>query len=158
MKQEMYTFDNISGCYKIKKEKEYLLRVYPNSKAGFPSPGEDYIEGELDLNDLIDNPLKTYISKISGDSMVRFGIMDKSIVLVDTSKDPLPGDIVLASVNWELTVKQFMTDKKGRVSLRSGNPKFKKIKIHEWMDFEIKGVIDVWVTKADRKTLQRVGR
>jgi len=78
--------------------------VLHNAPAGFPSPADDYIENTLDLNEyLIDNPVATFMMRVSGNSMLGAGINDKDVIIVDRSKEALPGKIVVAVLDGELT-------------------------------------------------------
>src|SRR5690606_22581593 len=73
---------------------------------GFPSPAQDYIEDRLDLNRLaVRHPSATYFVKVSGDSMIGAGIGDGDLLVVDRSLDAGHGDIVVAAVAGEFTVK-----------------------------------------------------
>ena len=75
--------------------------------AGFPSPAQDYVEQTLDLNELcIKRPAATYFVRVEGDSMIEAGIHPDDILVVDRSVRPQHGDIVIAQVNGEFTVKE----------------------------------------------------
>ena len=75
--------------------------------AGFPSPAQDYVEQTLDLNELcIQRPAATYFVRVEGDSMIEAGIYPNDILVVDRSVTPLSGDIVIAQVDGEFTVKE----------------------------------------------------
>ncbi|MCX8957829.1 translesion error-prone DNA polymerase V autoproteolytic subunit [Erwinia psidii] len=81
----------------------YLERV----PCGFPSPAQDYVEDALDLNKLvIKHPGATYFVRVSGDSMIGAGISDGDLLVVDRSLSAEHGDIVVASVAGEFTVKE----------------------------------------------------
>ena len=74
--------------------------------AGFPSPAEQYLEPPLDLNELlVKRPAATFFVRVEGDSMIGAGIRDKDLLVVDRSLTPANGDIVIASVDGEFTVK-----------------------------------------------------
>ena len=74
--------------------------------AGFPSPAEQYLEPPLDLNELlVKRPAATFFVKVEGDSMINAGIHDKDLLVVDRSLTPANGDIIIASVDGEFTVK-----------------------------------------------------
>ncbi len=74
--------------------------------AGFPSPAEQYVEPPLDLNELlVKRPAATYFVRVAGDSMVGAGIQDGDLLVVDRSLRPADGDIIVASVDGEFTVK-----------------------------------------------------
>ncbi|CAK9887152.1 MAG: Protein UmuD (plasmid) [Candidatus Erwinia impunctatus] len=91
--------------------------------AGFPSPAQDYVEAELDLNDYcIRHPSATYFLRASGHSMNDAGMKDGDLLVVDKSLTPEHGDIVIASVDGEFTVKQLQT--RPRLALRPMNASF----------------------------------
>ncbi|WES66503.1 translesion error-prone DNA polymerase V autoproteolytic subunit [Superficieibacter sp. HKU1] len=76
-------------------------------QCGFPSPAQDYVEQRIDLNELmIHHPSATYFVRASGDSMIEGGISDGDLLIVDSSRTAEHGDIVIASVEGEFTVKQ----------------------------------------------------
>ena len=81
--------------------------------AGFPSPAEQYLEPPLDLNELlVKRPAATFFVRVEGDSMIGAGIRDKDLLVVDRSLTPANGDIIIASVNGEFTVKTYRTGMK----------------------------------------------
>lgn len=76
-------------------------------QCGFPSPAADYVEQRIDLNELlIAHPSATYFVKASGDSMIEGGISDGDLLVVDSSRTAGHGDIVIAAVEGEFTVKR----------------------------------------------------
>jgi len=84
----------------------FLERV----SCGFPSPAQDYIEDSLDLNKLVvKHPSATYFVRVSGDSMIGAGISDGDLLVVDRSLSAEHGDIVVAAVAGEFTVKELHT-------------------------------------------------
>ena len=75
--------------------------------AGFPSPAQDYVEQTLDLNELcIKRPAATFFVRVEGESMIDAGIFHNDILVVDRSVKPQHGDIVVAQVDSEFTVKE----------------------------------------------------
>ncbi|HGU5938120.1 TPA: translesion error-prone DNA polymerase V autoproteolytic subunit, partial [Yersinia enterocolitica] len=75
--------------------------------AGFPSPAADYVERPLDLNELcIAHPAATYFVRVSGNSMTGAGIYDGSLLVVDRSITAKHGDIIIAAIGGEFTVKK----------------------------------------------------
>ena len=110
--------------------------------AGFPSPADDYIENNLSLSELlIRNHLSTFLMKTSGDSMMDVGINDGDILVVDRSIEPKNRDIVIAILEGNLTVKRILFKTNGLVVLKSENTACKDIKIPEFADLEIWGVV-----------------
>jgi DNA polymerase V len=74
--------------------------------AGFPNPADDFADGVLDLNDLITHPSATFIVRVSGDSMCGAGIHNGDLLIVDRSLEPRAGNIVIAVVHGDMTVKR----------------------------------------------------
>lgn len=73
----------------------------------FPSPAQDYVEKRIDLNDLlVRHPSATYFVKSSGDSMMGAGIGEGDLLIVDSARKPAHGDIVIAAIEGEFTVKR----------------------------------------------------
>lgn len=80
----------------------YLSRV----ECGFPSPADDFIEGVLDLNDLlITDEIATYFVRASGSSMTGVGIFDGDLLVVSRAKEAGSGDVVIAALGGDMTVK-----------------------------------------------------
>ena len=74
--------------------------------AVFPSPAEQYLEPQLDLNELlVKRPAATYFVRVQGDSMTGRGIHDGDLLVVDRSLDPRDGDVVIAAIDGDFTVK-----------------------------------------------------
>ena len=109
--------------------------------AGFPSPADDYLEGNLDLNKyLIKHPVATYFVRVTGDSMIGAGIHSGDILIVDRSLEPSNRKVVIAVVDGELTVKRLIR-KNGKVILMPENDKYKPIEIKDETNLEIWGVV-----------------
>ena len=125
------------------------LQIAPSIKAGFPSPAEDYQHDRLEFNrDLISNPEATFYGRVDGDSMTEAGINNGDIAVIDRSIQASDGDIVVAYVNEEFTIKYLdLTHKEeGYIELRPANPKYKPIRINSDDNFEVWGVV-VWTIK-----------
>ncbi len=109
--------------------------------AGFPSPADDHLEAELDLNDyLIDHPAETFFVRAKGDSMQQAGIFDKDLLIVDRALTPKDNDIVIAAVGGELTVKRLCI-RLGQPWLLPANPAYEPIPIKEGSELYVWGVV-----------------
>ena len=76
--------------------------------AGFPSPADDFLEFDLSLDKkLIKHPSATFFVRVNGTSMVNAKIFDGSILLIDRAEKIKNGDIVLAVVDGDFTVKRY---------------------------------------------------
>jgi DNA polymerase V len=128
------------------------LPVHPSPvAAGFPSPAEDYIEGKLDLNEhLIRKPAATFFMRATGQSMVGAGVFPGDLLVVDRSINPQPGDIVIAAVDGELTVK-ILARASANWSLQSASPDYPAIELHEGREFSIWGVVTSTIRQFTRR-------
>jgi DNA polymerase V len=115
--------------------------------AGFPSPADDYIEGMLSLDeDLIQHKSATFFVRAKGNSMIGAGIGDGDLLVVDKSLNPASGDIVIAVVDGDLTVKRLL--KRGNtVTLKPENSRFKEIEFNEGQELQVWGVVTSMVKK-----------
>lgn len=121
------------------------LRVLGTIQAGFPSPAEEELIDTLSLDEfLVKNPTASYLVKVSGDSMIDAGIMQGDLVVVERGRDPKPGDIVIAQVDGEWTMKYF-EKLKDKIILRAANKKYAPI--HPQSELVIGGVVVANVRK-----------
>ena len=91
-------------------------RVAGSVVAGFPSPAEQYLEPPLDLNELlVKRPAATYFVRVEGDSMIDAGINSGDLLIVDRSLTPVDGDIIIAAVDGEFTVKRLRIEVEKKV-------------------------------------------
>ena len=130
-------------------EKTQYLQFAPKIKAGFPSPADDYTHESIDFNrDLIRHPEATFYGRVDGDSMIEAGICNGDIAVIDRSIDAQNGDIVVAFVDGEFTIKYLDLSHKeqGYIELRPANKLFPTIRIDDTDNFEVWGVV-VWTIK-----------
>ena len=108
--------------------------------AGFPSPAEDYIELDIDLNSyLIKNPISSFFLRVSGNSMNNTGIYNNDLLIVDRSINPKSGDVVVAILDGEFTLKRYIKDNK-RYYLRADKEDYPAIDLNEYNEVMIWGV------------------
>lgn len=108
-------------------------------RAGVPNSGDDPEVGSLDVNDyLIRKPAATFLVPVKGDSMIDAGIRDGDIVVVEKSRSANDGQIVVASVGGEVTVKRLRFER-GRPVLWPENRNHSAI--HPADEFSILGVV-----------------
>jgi DNA polymerase V len=112
--------------------------------AGFPSPAEEHVEKRLDPSEfLIDQKDATFFVTIQGYSMIDVGLLPGDKAVVDRSKLASIGDIVLAVLDGEFTIKTLARKKDGTPRLLPANSTgaYSPIEITETMNFEIWGVV-----------------
>lgn len=113
---------------------------------GFPSPAQDYVEKRIDLNELlVKHPSATYFVKSSGDSMNGAGISNGDLLVVDRSIKAAHGDIVIAAVDGEFTVKRLQLHPS--VMLVPENSAYAAIMINSEDTLDIFGVV-TFIVKA----------
>ena len=123
-------------------EKVLDIPIYQsNVPAGFPSPAEDFMDLDLNLQEyLVQHPSATFCVRVTGDSMQNAGICSGDVMVVDRALEPQNNTIVLAILDGEFTVKRIQ--KKGQeLYLKPENSKFKPIQITEEMNFQVWGVV-----------------
>ncbi len=111
---------------------------------GFPSPCEPHIKSRLNAHEfLVDQEDATYFIRACGLSLRDVGILPNDIVVVNRARaaEAKVGDIVLAVVNGEFTLKILTVGKNGLPLLQVANTDCQPIQIKEGMDFEIWGVV-----------------
>lgn len=129
-------------------ELELPLMQFP-VEAGFPSPAEDYIDLSIDLNkELIKNPSATFLVRVKGLSMVDAAISPEDILIVDRSLEPQNGKIAVCYLNGEFTLKRIFIAIDSSVWLMPENKNYKPIKIEEYDDFTVWGMVSYVIKKA----------
>ena len=110
--------------------------------AGFPSPAMGELNGTLDLNELcIRHPAATYFIRARGESMIGAGISDGDILVVDRSLTARNGDIIIAAVSGEFTVKRLDMRPDSPIRLLPENPAYTPITLTPELGAEFFGVV-----------------
>lgn len=117
--------------------------------AGPPvSTSDDTVTVDI-VDFLVSNPDSTFFVNVIGDSMKDIGIYDGDTLIIDRAITPKSGEIIVARVFNELTVKRFVRNGK-RVILAAENRAHKNIEVTEDMDFSIIGVVTTSIKKFRR--------
>ena len=112
----------------------YSTKVLGTVEAGFPSPAEEELSDTMNLDEyLIGNKEATYMLKVRGDSMIGAGIMEGDMVLVERRSNAKEGEIVLAEVDGQWTMK-YLRKKEGKAFLEAANDKYKPIVAKETLN------------------------
>lgn len=115
--------------------------------AGFPSPADDYINEFIDLNEhLIKHPSATYFLRVTGSSMIDARIHEGDLVIVDSSLEAKEGDIVIATVDGDFTIKRLQLSP--APALLPMNSRMSPIYLKEGEELAIFGVVTFIVYKA----------
>jgi repressor LexA len=114
-------------------------------QAGFPFPAEEELRDVISLDEyLITRPDASFLLKVTGDSMIGEGIREGDLVIVEKGREPKNGDIVIAEVDGEWTMKYFI--RKGKtIVLEAANPKYPPIKPRS--ELRLGGVVTAVIRK-----------
>ena len=119
--------------------------------AGFPSPAEQYLEPPLDLNEfLIKRPAATYFVRVEGNSMIGSGIHEGDLLVVDRSLRPANGDVIIASVDGDFTVKTYRRDKDG-IHLEPANDAYPIITLKSGQQLDYFGKVTACIHRFGKK-------
>ena len=134
---------NLKSSYSSSKEvssKPIIPLAKETVSAGFPSPAEDHIEIGIDLNRyLIKNPISTFFLRVSGNSMNNAGIYNNDLLIIDRSINPIPGNIVVALLDGEFTLKR-LVKKQNSYYLKADKENYPAINLYEYIEIQIWGV------------------
>jgi SOS regulatory protein LexA len=113
--------------------------------AGIPTSAEEDLRGIVSFDEyLVRHPETSFLLSVTGDSMIDAGIREKDMVIVENNREPNNGDIILAEVDGNWTMKYFC--RKGKmVTLEAANPKYPPI--IPQTDLRIAGVITAVIRK-----------
>ena len=108
-------------------------------QAGSPEPASDIQPTGIDIaRRLLKTPSKSVLLKVTGNSMVDAGLLDGDYVIVERGLKPAIGDIVVAVVDRDYTIKEWAKDDNGPY-LKPANKRYKDIRPNE--SLEIFGVV-----------------
>lgn len=143
MKQQI----NMSFCTPISSAPTLLLPLFADRcPAGFPSPAGDYVEAELDLNDYcIQRRSSTYFVRAIGHSTTDIGLHSGDLMIVDKAERPQHGDIVIAEIDGEFTVKRLLLSP--RPALQPMNPAYPTL-YPDPEQLQIFGVVTAFIHKT----------
>ncbi|WP_298997483.1 LexA family transcriptional regulator [uncultured Tenacibaculum sp.] len=139
--RKLHNTENIT-FYKADLTSELELPFVVNGiSAGFPSPADDFLDINIDLNKyLIKNPSTTFYGRVRGDSMINAGMHDGDLLIIDKSLEPKNDKIAVCFVDGEFTVKRIKIEN-NIVWLIAENENYKPIKVTQENDFIIWGIV-----------------
>ena len=120
--------------------KFFERQVIGSVRAGQPEPESQDNSEFLTIDDyLIQDPNRTVLCRVRGDSMIGAGLLEGDLVVVERNSPTRPGDMVVAIVDGELTVKYLRLGRKGEFFLEAANPDYAPI--YPSTSLEILGVV-----------------
>jgi len=118
----------------LNEEEDDVIPVIGLVAAGGPILAQENIEKTIPKSEnLLSNDIDYYL-RVKGDSMVEVGIYEEDLIGVSKSKDPKAGNIVVARINDEVTVKTLIEISQSKVILRPENQNYEDITINPQVD------------------------
>lgn len=115
------------------------LAVLGRVAAGAPIGADAGIERELRLDRALFSTVPDYLLRVQGDSMRDDGILDGDLVAVKRASDARDGQVVVARIDEEITIKRLERTAR-RIRLLPRNPAYPPIEIPRGSDFAIEGL------------------
>ncbi|MBT6531202.1 MAG: transcriptional repressor LexA [Betaproteobacteria bacterium] len=116
------------------------LPVVGRVAAGQPILSEEHIQTRVQVEQSLFKPTADYLLKVKGSSMRDIGIQDGDLLAVHASKEARSGQVIVARINQEVTVKRLKRKNK-EIWLEAENPDFSNISINgERDEFAIEGI------------------
>ena len=127
------------------KKSSFAIPLVGSVQAGFPSPEEEALCDIMSMDEyLITKPEASFLLQVSGDSMIGEGIMEGDLVIIERGKQPRNGDVVIAEVDGDWTMKYFKNEN-GQVYLEAANPKYPIIRPNT--ELRLGGVVTAVIRK-----------
>lgn len=119
-----------------------ILKLMGQLSCGFPSPGLDFENPPLSLDELVNlREPSTFVGQAFGQSMTGIGIFDGDWIIVDRAMAPEIGDAIVAMVNGEFTVKTLSINEQSLPVLRAENPSIAPLTFGPDEIIEVFGVV-----------------
>ena len=116
-----------------------LLPLIGRVAAGHPILATENIEKEINVDPDMFTQRPDYLLKVKGLSMRDAGILDGDLLAIKKTGDARNGQIVVARIDDEVTVKR-LSKSGGRIELLPENPDFQPIVIQPGQDFSLEGI------------------
>ncbi len=118
------------------------LPIIGRVAAGSPILAEEHIEDYCDITPTLFRPAADFFLRVSGESMIGIGICDGDLLAVHNTQHASKGEIVVARIDDEVTVKRFQPGRESHlVELHAENPDFQAIEVDlRDHDFAIEGL------------------
>jgi SOS-response transcriptional repressor LexA len=118
----------------------FIGSIHAGKTVGFPNPSEEETSETIDLADLLQVDMyAAKLFRVRGDSMIEAGIFDEDILLVECTDKYRLGDIVIAEIDGEETVKYIRKTSAGKLYLQAANPEVKDMHPQEYL--KVKAVL-----------------
>lgn len=123
-----------------------MIRKLGLVEAGFPTAAEEEKDNFITLDELIiTNRNASYLLTVKGDSMRDAGILDGDLIVIEKKENAKAGQIVVASVDGEYTLKYLRLGKDKKYYLEAANPDYNNI--YPENDLQVQGILIAVIRK-----------
>ncbi len=147
---------NIARGIEIIGPKPWSIPIFGTVPAGYPFLSDENIVDNFELKRYISAPPNVFGLYIRGDSMRDAALYEGDLVFVDPTKNPQNGEIVVALVNGEPTVKRYYREN-GTVMLKPENKKYSSIIINTHSEqLKIIGTVIGLIRRIDKRRIDAI--
>lgn len=147
---------NIARGIELIRHKVGSIPIYGYVPAGTPFFSDDNIVDNFELRRYISAPPNVFGLYVRGDSMRDAALYDGDLLFVDPSKEPQNGEIIVALVNGEPTVKRYYREN-GTVTLKPENKKYEPIVVDTYTDqFRVVGTVIGLIRRIDKRRIDQI--
>jgi repressor LexA len=147
---------NISRGIELLDEKSVGIPIYGSAPAGHPFMSQENVVDTFEVKRYISASDDMFGIYVRGDSMKDAQLSTGDLLFVDPKKDPRNGEIVVAAVEGEPTIKRYYKED-GSIVLRPENKKYKPIHVSKTDEnFKVLGVVVGMIRAMDKKKLDAI--
>ena len=131
----------LNESHSLKNIKNNEIPIIGLVAAGQPMLALEHVEKKLNIPETMFRDNADYLLRVKGDSMIDLGIHEDDLIAVKKEKECKAGQVIVARVNDEVTVKTFSKNKEGKIILKAANSKYSDITLDpKNEDFFLEGV------------------
>lgn len=147
---------NIARGIEVLRRKSGSIPVYGYVPAGVPFLSDENIVDNFELRKYISAPSNVFGLYVRGDSMRDAALYEGDLVFVDPGKEPQNGEIVVAMVQGEPTVKRYYREN-GTITLKPENTNYSSIVVNAHSEqFRFIGTVIGLIRRIDKRRIDRI--
>ncbi len=140
---------NHEASYRDSSNDGFSLPLLGRVAAGYPIEAiENPVSVEVPRTLIKQRGSNYFVLEVQGDSMIEDGILEGDHVIIRKTNHANAGDIVVALIDNEATIKRLQYTIDGDIELHPANPRFKPIRLRPGQDFRIQGVFSGLIRKG----------
>ncbi len=147
---------NIARGIELIRRKAGAIPIYGFVPAGVPFLSDENIVDNFELRRYISAPTNVFGLYVRGDSMRDAALYEGDLLFIDPTKEPQNGEIVVAMVNGDPTVKRYYREN-GTITLKPENRKYSSIVVNAQSEqFRFIGTVIGLIRRIDKRRIDRI--